>query len=314
MDKNRSYRIIQDKFPGIFIKNEPLSKHTSFKIGGAADLFCSLVDTGTFQEVLKELKILSLPFVLIGGGSNLLVDSRGFRGVVVKLSGAGDPEIDFPVLKTGAGTRLQELLEFAAENSLSGLEFLAGIPGTVGGAVYMNAGAYGSSISDILFSAKILDDDFAFVEAGPEYFQFSYRDSILRQTKNIVVSASFIMLKGNKVDIVSEYSRIKSIRAEKHPAPDIPCAGSYFKNLPPENPGEHRRAAGYFLEKAGAKSMRSGGAAVSQKHANMIINENNASAADVLQLAEMMKNAVFEKYGITLEAEVRFLDAEKGIL
>jgi UDP-N-acetylmuramate dehydrogenase len=314
MDKNSNYRTLQDKFPGIFIKNELLSNHTSFKIGGTADLFCPLNNTGTLQAVLKEAKNLSLPVVLVGGGTNLLVDDRGFRGVAVKFSGAGNPEIDFPVLKTGAGIQLQNLLGFAAENSLSGFEFLAGVPGTVGGAIYMNAGAYGSSISDIFLSATILDDDFTFVEAGLEYFQFSYRNSILQKTKNIVVSASFIIQKGNKVDIISEYNRIKSIRAEKHPAPDMPCAGSYFKNLPPEKPGEHRRAAGYFLERAGAKSMRSGGAAVSQKHANMIINENNASAADVLQLAEMMKKAVFEKYGIMLEAEVRFLDAEKGIL
>ena len=314
MDRDAAYGELMRMFPGLMAKSELLSKHTTIKIGGCADLFCELHSTGTLLPLLHAALNLQVPAVIIGGGSNLLVDDRGYKGLIVKFINHEPPGLEFPLLTVSAGNSLKEVLDFAADHSLSGLEFLAGIPGSVGGAVYMNAGAYGKTISEIVHSAVIINDKYDLQTVKPEFFQFSYRSSVLQVRPETVVSLSLKVSRGDSTAIRNEYERILSLRAGKHPKPSIPNAGSYFKNLPPEHPGGSRRPAGYFLEKAGAKTMKVGDAAVYSGHANIIINTGNASAQDVLRLAQKMKEAVYKKHNIILEEEVRFLDSEKGII
>ena len=312
MDRKTEYEALLQQFPNRIIRNEPLSTHTTFRIGGPADLFCTVRSADKLIQLLCAVRETTVPVVIIGSGSNILADDRGFHGLVIRFFNQNPPELNAPYITVSAGSLLQDVIKFAVNNSLSGLEFLTGIPGSVGGAVYMNAGAYGKSISDILHQAVIIDSDLQVQTVSSEYFQFGYRSSILQTTRFPVVSAVFRVTQGDAETIRTECSRISSIRWEKIPDETIPSAGSFFKNLPPEHPGENRRPAGFFLDKAGAKQMRFGGAAVYEKHANIIINTGTATASDVLQLARKMKTAVMKMFGISLEEEVRFLDAERG--
>ncbi len=314
MKQNRRYDELEKNFPDIIRRNEPLNRHTTLKIGGAADLFGEVRSADTLLPVLKSACSLTIPTVIIGSGSNILVDDAGFRGFVVKFVSDKPSHLDFPYVTVSAGSVLKDFLEWAADRSLTGLEFLAGIPGTIGGALYMNAGAYGKSIGEILYKADIINEAFELQSIDRGFFEFHYRRSILQKRPVTVISAVLSIAKGVEKDIRTEYQRILSIRARKHPRPAIPCAGSYFKNLPPERPGDNRRPAGYFLEQAGAKSMKVGDAEVYDKHANIIINSGNATARDILKLAQNMKDAVYKKFNIALEEEVRFLDSKKGML
>ncbi|MFC1554720.1 UDP-N-acetylmuramate dehydrogenase [candidate division KSB1 bacterium] len=312
--KNTAYNEFENLFPDIIRKDVIMKDHTSIQIGGPADLFCEVNSKDTLLKVLDAVKKLEILAVLIGAGSNLLVDDKGFRGLIIKMISDDPPEYNDPFISASSGNNLGDILRFAAERSLSGLEFLSGIPGTVGGAVYMNAGAYGNTISDILDKADILDEELQEKTVNAKFFEFDYRYSVLQSRNCFVLSVDLRVNKGEKTDILKEYNRIISIREIKHPDRSLPCAGSYFKNLPPEEEGEHRRAAGYFLDLAGAKKMKTGGASVFEKHANIIVNCGNATSKDVLKLAEKMKEAVYNKFGIELEEEVRYLDSEKGII
>ena len=313
MNAAAAYSEIESAFPGRIVRNERLDRRSYFRIGGAADLFCETGDSGLVRRIVLKCRELNVPWELIGSGSNLLIDDGGFRGLIIRFSSTDTPTFDFPLLTAHAGLELAAMLESAADRGLSGFEFMAGIPGTVGGAVFMNAGAYGGSVADVLVSADVLDESIEPVTMTAGDLQFSYRHSVLQRRRMIVTGAVFRGVRGEPGAIRAEYARIKSIRAEKHPGPDLPCAGSYFKNLPPEREGEWRRPAGRFLEEAGAKEMRVGGAAVFNKHANMIVNTGNARSEDVRELAGKMKHAVRRKYSIDLEEEVRFLDAVQGI-
>ena len=312
MERESAYQTLMQKFPDLIKRNEPLSTYTTFKIGGPADLFCTVYFSDELTAVLQSACSLEIPAVLIGCGSNVLVDDAGFRGLVVKFVNTESPLLEYPYLTVSAGNSLKTVLEFAAEHSLGGLEFLAGIPGSVGGAIYMNAGAYGKCISDIIRWAVILDEDFHPKKVAAEFFQFSYRSSVLQTVFFPVVSAVFEITRSDSQVIRAEYERILQLRREKVPEDSIPSAGSFFKNLPSEYPGENRRSAGLYLEKAGAKQMRVGDAAVYEKHANIIINTGSATAHDVLKLADRMKTAVANQFHFNLEPEVRFLAANRG--
>ncbi len=313
MNSSKAYFELIRIYPYLIIRDEPLKNHTWFRIGGNADLFCTIDTPEILISVMKSARELEIPYVLIGEGSNLLVDDRGFRGLIIKYYSDSEPELDFPNVTASGGLALRELLRYAQRKSLSGLEFLAGIPGSIGGAVYMNAGAYGSSVSEILKSAVLINEDLIFEKVPKDYFHFDYRTSVVQLRKVYVASASFRIVPGNSNAIQKEYDRIIAIRHSKHPDETLPCAGSYFKNLPPEKPGENRRAAGMFLEQAGAKDLHVGDARVFENHANMIVNAGEAKASDVLKLADRMRDLVLEKFNFELIPEVKFLDAESGI-
>jgi len=280
-----------------------LAPLTTFNTGGRAGLFLEADSAQLLARAIKAARRLKLPYFVIGGGSNLLVSDDGFDGLIIRvaiggLSLAGENEI-----VCGAGEDLMALVDFATENSLTGLEFAAGIYGTVGGAIYGNAGAYGGEIKDVLTGLTLVDPEGEMKTVEPDYCRFGYRDSYLKTTKEIVVDARFRLAPGEGVAIKGRVDDILSSRAAKHPQEGQTC-GCFFKNLidPKEEYG--KLPAGRLLEEAGAKGMSVGGARVYDNHANMIINTGKATSKDIRQLADILIKKVRDKFGITLEEEV----------
>lgn len=294
------------------LKNEPMSKHTTFRIGGTADFFVKVQTTQQLQEAVCFLKKENIPFYIVGNGSNLLVSDNGIRGVVLqiaeKFSGyefihmnkASSTDKNNRILvKAKAGTMLARLGKEFADNSLSGFEFASGIPGTLGGAVYMNAGAYGGEIKDILVSATLMDKDGNIFEMNTEQMQFGYRKSIAAEKDYIVLEAVLALNAASKSEVLAKMTELADLRRQKQPL-EYPSAGSTFK-----------RPEGYFAGKlisdAGLKGFSVGGAMVSEKHAGFVINTGNATSADVIALTDAVRDKVFEKYGVKLELEIRQL-------
>ena len=270
--------------------DEELRHYTSFKIGGKADLFYSAKDEICLQKIVKTVGNLGIPMVLIGTGNNIFFSDAGYRGVVVKNECKGEIKIlEHNKIFVPSGIELCNVLRFAAEHSLSGLEFVSGIPGSIGGAVYMNAGAYGSSIGELVVSGSIIDREGCAFKLDKKDFHFGYRSSRLQKSGEILVSIILTLEAGKKEEIFSKINEIIEIRKSKHPSKDIPCAGSYFKNIIRNDDISKRESSGYYLEKAGAKKYKVGGAEVFEKHANFIINTGSAKSSDVLRLANMMK-------------------------
>jgi len=284
----------------------PLSPMTTFHIGGPAEMF---VEVETEDELAKAVVFAhqeKIPFLLLGGGSNLVVSDRGVSGLVIRNKASDrklvDPEKGF--MTFSSGIPLWDLVETAQKNGLTGLESFAGIPGTLGGAIYGNAGAYGKSIGDVLVGAEIMTFDGRICQMNNNFFDFSYRSSILKKAPFLVLNATFKLAKGDPQEIKAQMDDILAQRKAKHPPEEVGSAGSFFKNLDPK-PGEKRRqAAGELLDQAGAKSLSVGGASVYPKHANFIVNYGKATADDVKSLAALMKQKVIEKFGITLHEEV----------
>lgn len=306
------------EFPLIFLERvkEPLGEsvclgdYSYFRIGGKADYFFEAHSLSKLKKAIFLARKFSIPFYIIGGGSNILFDDEGFRGLIIKneARGSGLKSKVGDRIKVLSGTSLASLVKSSMEASLAGLEFLAGIPGSVGGAVFGNAGAFGQSIGNFLKEAVLLDDSGNEVEVKNDYFEFRYRESLLRKKHDILLKAVFELEKGDKEKIKARIGENLEKRKRKHPPEHTACAGSYFKNL--LQPDGGRIPAGYLLEKVGAKNLRIGGAAVYPGHANFIINLEKASAKDVLRLAQELKERVKEKFGLELQEEVIFLPAE----
>ena len=303
-------------FPGHFLDNvgKPLKKsvllrdYSNFKTGGKADYF---FEATSIAELVKSILLArehSFPYFIIGGGYNLLFDDDGFRGLIIKNSVKGIKQMgEKAEIEALAGTPLGDLIQFSIDKSLSGFEFLAGIPGTVGGAVFSNAGAFGNSIGKFLKDAEILSKEGNRVKVKRDYFKFRYRHSVLSKQNDVFLRAVFELQQGEEGEIRSRIEENLEKRKSNHPPEDIACAGSYFKN--PVLPDGRRVPAAYFLDKVGAKNMRVGGAAVYRGHANFIINKEKASARDVLRLAQELKERVRERFDVELEEEVIFLPA-----
>lgn len=283
------------------ILNEPISKHTSFKIGGPADIFIEVENLVSLLELIKILNDSNIPFFLIGNGTNLLVSDKGIKGIVIKLNNSfkNIELIDETKLVCGAGLSLAQLCLFAEKNLLSGLEFLWGIPGTVGGAVFMNAGAYGREIKDVIVSSSHVAKQGKVVELDKDKLDLTYRHSIYSKTHDIIISAKFELIKSNKQYIRETMDSLMKRRKDKQPL-EFPNAGSVFKR-PIGN------FAGTLIENCGLKGKTIGGAKVSEKHAGFIINTGNATCQNVLDLIDLVKATVFEKTGILLEPEIKTL-------
>lgn len=291
-----------------FIKNDVmLNKYTTFGIGGKADMFISVRTEKMLVETLKFVDDKRIRFFFLGGGSNVLINDLGIRGIVIKNAIRGIRVIGNKVIAR-SGDTVENLLRKSAEAGLTGLEFASGIPGSIGGAIYGNAGAYGKSLSDFIFRVKIMDNNGKIRFENKEYFEFSYRTSKLKKTGEIVVEVEFLLSEGNKDEITKKMQEIIAERESKHPPFPWYCAGSYFKNLPPLPGEERRRPAGCLLEEVGAKKMSVGNAKVYEKHANFLINGGNATAEEMLKLAKTLKTAVKEKFNETLEEEVMYID------
>lgn len=303
------YTDIKNFLPSnILFFNEPLKKHTTFRIGGAADLLVTPQSEEQLIKLFKYIKENCIRYVIIGNGSNLLFSDEGYRGIVVKIGSELSSIEAIPcengmIINAGAGTLLSKLALFACENSLTGLEFASGIPGNVGGAVLMNAGAYDGEISQVLVRSTYLDCENLFVCTKTfDEHDFSYRHSSYENDGYLILSASFLLKKGNKEDILSKMKDLNNRRITKQPL-EFPSAGSTFK-----------RPAGLFagklIEDANLKGYTVGGAKVSEKHCGFVINTGNATCEDVLGVIKYVQNTVFAKFGVELETEVKIIEAQ----
>ncbi|SFJ62761.1 UDP-N-acetylmuramate dehydrogenase [Brevibacillus centrosporus] len=277
--------------------NEPLANHTTWRIGGPADLLIQPKDKDSLQAAFQIIHRHEIPWSVIGRGSNLLVRDRGIRGAVLKVAeGLSHCEFRGEEVCVGAGYSMIRLAMETGKMGLTGMEFAGGIPGTVGGAVYMNAGAHGSDLSRILIDAEILFENGERKVLTNEELSFSYRTSLLQQRKGIVVEARFRLHPGDRKEIAATLAANKERRRLTQPL-QMPCAGSVFRNPP----GDH---AGRLIEAAGLKGYQIGGAQVSEKHSNFIVNCGGATATDVLTLIDYIRSTIHSKYGIDLHPEV----------
>ena len=306
-------------FPALFFKivgrplakSVSLSQYSNFKTGGVSDYF---FEAFTLEELVQAVRVArqsSIRYYVIGAGCNLLFDDEGFRGLIIKNGAKGLSLKSEGEIEALSGTLLDELLRFCLKKELTGLEFLAGIPGTVGGAVFSNAGAFGGSIGDFLKEAILLGEDGQEMCVGREHFSFDYRHSSLKKKHDLLLKASFCLQRGRRQEIEKRIEENLRGREKKHPPKDTKYAGSYFKN--PVSPDGKKVPVASLLDRVEAKSLRVGGAAVSSYHSNFIINQENASSRDILALAQEIKRRVKDKFGIELEEEVIFLPAESSM-
>ncbi|MDO8675487.1 MAG: UDP-N-acetylmuramate dehydrogenase [Candidatus Omnitrophota bacterium] len=285
-----------------------LADYTTFRLGGPCRYLLDCQTPDEVKQAVKQLAADKTPFVLIGGGSNLVVSDEGLDAAVVRFVSPT------PLIKrsnddvtVSGGTSLDALALNMVEEGLEGLNYATGIPGTVGGAVVGNAGAWGKQVGDVLKSATILDHKGNAKTVGPDYFAFAYRHSRLKETGEIVLDVTFALKPGDCVALATERAAILKTRAEKHP--DLvthPCAGSFFRNIEPTSKAERRQAAGWFLEQAGGKNLKVGGAQIFEKHANIIIKGPHCTAQNVHDLSLKMALLVKAKFDLVLNREVRF--------
>ncbi len=282
-------------------KYEPLSKHTTFKIGGVADTYVKVTSLSKLSTILKECRESDIDYMIIGNGSNILASDDGYRGVVIRLDGdfRKIALVDDDTVYCGAGATLAALCKFALNNGLSGLEFAWGIPGSVGGAVFMNAGAYGGEMKDVVYSVNHLTKNGEPGRTEKDDLQFGYRISVYRQNNAIITGATLKLRKDNPEDIRARMDDYLGRRSSKQPL-EYPSAGSVFKRPA----GAY---AGALIEQCGLKGHSHGGAQVSEKHAGFIINKANANANDVKSLIREVQTKVYDETGYNLECELIIL-------
>ena len=283
---------------GIFME-EPMKKHTTFRVGGPADVLVQPDETA-LAAILALCRQYHVSYSFIGNGSNLLVGDKGIRGVVIEMTDPmGNIEVDGTKITAQAGAMLSKIANTAASNGLGGMEFAAGIPGSVGGAVVMNAGAYGGEMKDIIERVYVLDENGAQLELDRDALDLGYRHSCIPEKKYIVTKVVLELVPGNEAEIRSEMKELNEKRAEKQPL-QYPSAGSTFK-----------RPEGYFAGKlimdAGLRGYQVGGAQVSEKHCGFVINKGDATAADICQLMRDVSDKVQAQFGVVLEPEVKMI-------
>lgn len=283
---------------GIFME-EPMKKHTTFRVGGPADVLVQPDETA-LVAILALCRRYHVSYSFIGNGSNLLVGDKGIRGVVIEMTDPmGNIEVDGTKITAQAGAMLSKIANTAASNGLGGMEFAAGIPGSVGGAVVMNAGAYGGEMKDIIEKVYVLDENGAQLELDRDALDLGYRHSCIPEKKYIVTKVVLELVPRNEAEIRSEMKELNEKRAEKQPL-QYPSAGSTFK-----------RPEGYFAGKlimdAGLRGYQVGGAQVSEKHCGFVINKGDATAADICQLMRDVSDKVQAQFGVVLEPEVKMI-------
>lgn len=294
-------RDLADDLGFSYIENEPLKKHTTFKIGGEAEMFVTVSNIEQLKAVIKACKDSGIKLFVIGKGSNLLISDNGMKGVVLSLDGEfKNISIEENRIVSGAGVNLARLCNFALDNSLSGLEFAYGIPGSVGGAAYMNAGAYGGEMKDVITSVTHITSDGDVVTLSKEQLDLSYRHSVYKTTDDIILFVTMELEKGESEAIKEKMDDFMNRRKTKQPL-EFPSAGSVFKR--PEG-----NFAGTLIEQCGLKGKTIGGAQVSEKHAGFIINVGGATCEDVLNLVSFVQDTVKEQTGYFLEREIIYID------
>lgn len=288
------------------IFDEPMKKHTSFKIGGTAEQFVKVTNEDELKEAIKYAKGKNLKITIIGNGSNLLVLDKGIRGLVIKID-IQKLEIEkkekYAEITVGSGYKTMALGIKLMDEGISGFEELSGIPGTIGGAIFMNAGAYGKEIKDINISTICMDYDGKIFELPNKEQEFEYRSSIFNKKDYIILETKLKLEYGKKEEIKKKMDEYLSSRKEKQPI-EYPSAGSTFKR-------QEGVITAKLIDECGLKGFKIGGAKVSEKHAGFIINYNNAKAKDVIDLIKYVKEKVYEKYGIKIKEEIRIVGEEE---
>ncbi len=302
-------------------KQEPLSRHTSFGIGGPADMFVEAVGPLEIAESIELALREKTPYFVIGGGTNILFSDTGYRGLVIKISDGGITARG-PVIEAGAGITLKQITETARDHGLSGMANLAGVPGSFGGAIRGNAGAFGTEIGNLIRSVKVFNKNTGMVrELGAEACNFAYRESLFKkQTELIILSAEILLTPGDKSVIGNEMNRIIALRESKH-SQSAKCAGSFFMNpvvkddkLREEfardtgaSPKDEKLPAGWLIDHVGLRGKHVGGAKVSDQHPNYIINTGGATAEEVIILASLVKRRVRDELRVQLREEVQLV-------
>ncbi len=284
-------------------KRVSLKKYSTFKVGGKAKYFITVRKIEKLIEAIKLARGLKVRFIVIGGGSNILFDSKGFDGLVIRNKCEKVKIKKGGIVEVLSGTSLKKIIKKCVEHSLEGLEPLYGIPGTIGGAIFGNAGAYGSSISDFIEKAEILDSEGKRVSLNRKEIEFGYRDSSFKRSNAIILSVTLLLKKGRKREVLQKVKEIAKRRRAK--TPPFPSAGSFFKNILRED--GTKISAGALIEKAGLKGLKIKNAAIWKEHANFIVNLGKANSSEILSLAEKVKEEVKSKFGVQLVEEVIFI-------
>ena len=280
--------------------DEPMSRHTTFRIGGNADYFVKPGNADEVAAVIAVCREYNIPYFILGNGSNLLVSDDGYRGMIINIMDNMDSvTVDGRIITAQAGAMLVRVSVMARDNALTGLEFASGIPGTIGGAVYMNAGAYGGEMKNVVKTVRAIDEYGRIYELDSEKMDFSYRHSIVEERKLIVLEVTLELEHGSREAIDDRMKELAEARRSKQPL-EYPSAGSTFK-----------RPEGYFAGKlimdAGLRGYFVGGAQVAEKHCGFVINKGGATASDVVELIRDVQHDVDDKFGVTLEPEVKML-------
>lgn len=279
--------------------DKPLKQHTYTHLGGEADFFVTPETYEEVQAIVKLARHENIPFTLLGNGSNLIIKDGGIRGIVLYLGKLSDIRVDGTTIVAGSGARIIDVSQAALAHSLTGLEFACGIPGSVGGALYMNAGAYGGEIKDVLVSAKVVDRNGRILTLAAADLDLSYRTSNIPDKGYIVLEATFALQTGNYADIKALMDDLTYKRESKQPL-EYPSCGSVFKRPP-------GYFAGKLIQDSGLQGKQIGGAQVSLKHAGFIVNKDHATAQEYIRLIQFVQKTVKEKFGVTLEREVRII-------
>jgi UDP-N-acetylmuramate dehydrogenase len=292
------------------VQDAELRDYTTFQLGGACPVLIDCPDAASLIDTAALLHAADAGFMVIGQGSNLLVADEGIGSVVLRYCAEGKPDIAFDGcrVEVSGNTLLDDLARLAIKQGVGDVSYCSGIPGTVGGAIAGNAGAFGRQIGDVVESVELLEADGSRREVTAEELGFEYRSSVLKQTGGVVLRTVLKLQAENIPTMEKERERIMELRRTKHPDwRTMPCAGSVFRNVEPTSAADRRQAAGWFLEEAGAKDFRVGGAHLFEKHANIIIANSDATARDVYMLTEKMVEAVRERFGFELVREIKLL-------
>lgn len=282
------------------LRDEPMSRHTTFRVGGEAGILIKISSPDQLIKLIPYLNDIGEPYYVIGNGSNILVGDKGYNGVILEIgSGMSDIRVEGNRIKAQAGALLSAIAKTALDNDLSGLEFASGIPGSIGGGVVMNAGAYGGEMKDVVTEVEVMSVNGEILTISNKDMQFGYRSSIIKMRPFTVLSVTMELTPGDHAAIEEKVKELSARRKEKQPL-EYPSAGSTFKR--PEG-----HFAGKLIMDAGMRGYTIGGAAVSEKHCGFIVNKGNATAADVYEVIQEVEEKVKDRFDVTLEPEIVFL-------
>ena len=297
MDVKQVYNDLVSMNIGKVIENEPMYKHTTYKVGGPAKIFVKANDIDSLIQTLNYCRDHDIKHMVIGNGSDLLFSDKEYDGIIISMKSFDDVKMNGSTIVAQAGVSMIALAYSSAKAGLSGFEFMGGIPGDMGGGIYMNAGAYKYCMADVFVSARVLDDDLNIITLSKEDMEFSYRHSVLQKHPNwIILDATFEMTAKDPGEIRKVLDKRKERRMSTQPW-NFACAGSVFRN-PEEKP------AWRYIDEAGLRGYEIGGAQVSPKHSNFIVNNGYASAKDILDLIKLVEKTVYEKFAVKLHKEV----------